>query len=66
MATKERKDRLPSKAETEQKLSEIRADFATHILSEHKGVPATTCHKCLSFEANIDSYQYNLDHGLYK
>ena len=34
-------------------LENIRKQFAQHVLENHKGIPATACHRCIVFSQGI-------------
>jgi hypothetical protein len=34
-------------------LNIIRSQFAFHIVEDHRGVPATSCHKCINYRQGI-------------
>jgi hypothetical protein len=51
---------LSEQSELVSHLSRTRSNLASHVVSVHKGVPPSTCHKCLNFAQGIFADEANL------
>lgn len=64
----ERVELIKSKQQAIEYLNATPAKFAEHIKQVHGGIPASTCHRCLSYRQGINSNNWflrDLEKGLF-